>query len=560
MSSYRLENLGFSYEAAEYPVLKNISANIPAGKITLLLGESGAGKTTLIEVLTHIAPEYHPGTVQGQFHCADADWHNLQLKQMARHIGVVFQNPESQFCTYTVWDELAFGLENLSVPPNEIEERVVKTLSLLDITHLKDRPVHALSGGEKQRVAIAAVLTPNPPMLIFDEPTSNLDPAGISELFDIIAQLKTESGKSILIVEHQLEFLIDKVDHLLILGRDGNLLFDGDVVRGLYFLMDQKAMNIHVPPAIEFYRELQIKPEHLELCADTIAQHIRQNGKSVQEDLSSAHIDVEVGTEAALTAENINISLLGKPVLFDINITINQGDFMAIVGANGAGKTTLLHSLLGIYPSDMGSIKLFGKALKKSRRKKWDYAGIAFQNPEWQFVANTVEDEVLYGLKKTKIPPIEKAETVRRYLEQFSLWEKREQSPFVLSQGEKRRLSVAGILVRQQKLLLLDEPTFGQDLRNQNELMTMMQELNQKGITIVMVSHNMDLVYRYCSRAILLQEGRITFDGVPEQLFADESACQGGHLEKPFWMRVGALLPNTPFLRSAEDAIQHYSF
>ena len=232
---------------------------------------------------------------------------------------------------------------------------------------------------------------------------------------------------------------------------------------------------------------------------------------------------------------------------------------MAIVGPNGAGKTTLLHSLLGIYPSYTGEISLFEKSLKKRRRDKWNYAGIAFQNPEWQFVANSVIDEILYSLKKTKMTQLEKEDTARQYLEQFGLWEKRELSPFVLSQGEKRRLSVAAILVRRQKLLLLDEPTFGQDLRNQNELMALMQNLNKNGIAIAMVSHNMDLVYQYCNRAVLLAEGRVLFDGTPEELFAQEGLCQQGRLETPFWMRVSRQLPGAPHIRSSSHAIQHYS-
>ena len=557
MTPYRMEGLGFTYEGMAQPILAEVSATLPQGQTTLLLGESGAGKTTLIEVLTHIAPEYHPGEVRGRFHCGAAKWDELPLKQMARYIGLVFQNPESQFCTYTVADELAFGLENLSVPPEEIEERVALALSLLDLGHLRDRPLHALSGGEKQRVAIASVLTPDPPLLIFDEPTSNLDPAGIAEIFDIITRLKTQQGKTILIVEHQLEFLADKVDNLLVLDRGGSLVFSGGVADGLAFLASAPDLDVHLPPSIEFFRQAKKKPAHPALGVRAVADHLLRQGHAPAH-AEEAPAPPDPGP-AILSCRGLGVKLGGQPVLRGINLDIRQGDFMAIVGPNGAGKTTLLHSLLGIYPGYEGEITLFGKRLKKLRRDKWNYAGIAFQNPEWQFVAGTVWEEILYSLKKAKMTHEEKEAIARQYLEQFGLWEKREQNPFVLSQGEKRRLSVAAILVRRQRLLMLDEPTFGQDLRNQNELMALMRELNHSGIAIVMVSHNMDLVYRHCNRAALLVDGQIAYDGPPAELFADGALCARGRLEKPFWLRVAEALPGKPLIRSSEDAIQQYA-
>ncbi len=570
MTDYRMEGLGFTHEGAKEPTLQNVSAEILAGKTTLLLGESGAGKTTLIEVLAHIAPEYRPGEISGRFLCGPARWEELQLKQMARHIGLVFQNPESQFCTYTVADELAFGLENLCVPPAEIEERADEALSLLGIAHLKARPLHTLSGGEKQRVAIASALVPGPPLLIFDEPTSNLDPAGIREIFEMITRLKTQAGKTILIVEHQLEHLVDKADHLLVLNSGGSLLFSGGMEEGLRFLTEQPGLNVHLPPAIEFYRQAHARPAHPALAAQAVARFIETEARTLEVPLPAAHIpaassvmdakpEASANGQTVLFARGLGISLAGQPVLHGIDLDIHEEDFMAIVGPNGAGKTTLLHSLLGIYPDAKGEISLFGKNLKKQRKEKWNHAGIAFQNPEWQFVASSVQEEILYSLKKAKMTRREKEQAARQSLEQFGLWEKREQSPFVLSQGEKRRLSVAAILMRKQKLLFLDEPTFGQDLRNQNELMVLMQALNKGGIAIVMVSHNMDLVYRYCNRAVLLVNGGVAFDGAPEALFANKALCETGRLERPFWMQVGQSLPTTPLLRSAEDAVRQYS-
>lgn len=251
MEDYYMEGLGFTYEGSPSPVICDITATIPRGKVTLLLGESGSGKTTLIEVLMHIAPEYRPGHVLGSFSVEGIDWSALSLKEMGKHIGLVFQNPESQFCTYTVIDELAFGMENLCLSPSEMEKKITEVSVLLGIEHLLDRPLHELSGGEKQRVAIASVLVTDPDLLIFDEPTSNLDPASVREVFDLIDLLKQKAHKTILIVEHQLELLVGKVDHLLVLKKDGSLAFSGTMELGLRFLMEDTQCNIHLPPGID---------------------------------------------------------------------------------------------------------------------------------------------------------------------------------------------------------------------------------------------------------------------------------------------------------------------
>ncbi len=583
MSQYRLEELSFCHEGAALPTLREISAVLPAGKTTLLLGGSGTGKSTLIEVLCHIAPEYRPGEVGGRCHCPGADWQELSLKQMAKQTGFVFQNPESQFCTYTVADELAFGPENLCLPREEIEERVQSALSLLGIAALYQRPLHSLSGGEKQRVAIASVLTCNPPLLIFDEPTSNLDPLGIAEILQLIDDLKNRQGKTILLVEHQLEHLWEKADHLLVLGAEGRLLFSGDMQEGFAFLRARPNLGLHLPPALEFCQKLPNGPSAPLLQATQVAAWLcatrqtscgrpplqppdaagppRAFAEVLGGDFKEDPAPSPPAQEAAplLRCRGLRLALGGRPVLKNLDFTLCEGDFLAIVGPNGAGKTTLLHSLLGIYPNTEGEIELLGKPLKKWRSAKWDKAGIVFQNPEWQFVANSAVEEILYSLKRAKMPKAEKEALAEETLRRFGLWEKREQSPFALSQGEKRRLSVASLLVRRQKILLLDEPTYGQDKHSQDELLDRMCQLVKNGVSLAMISHNMDLVYRYCNRAVLLVDGEILFSGSPAALFANPALCAKGRLEIPFWRRVGELLPGTPVIRSTDEAIQYSS-
>jgi energy-coupling factor transport system ATP-binding protein len=492
MGDYRLENLSFTYEGQALPTLQNVNALIPQNKITLLSGESGSGKSTLIETILHIAPEYHPGKATGRFIHDDDNWETATVSVMGNRAGLVFQNPDSQFCTYTVVDELAFALENIGAPEQLIETHIEHALKATGIAHLRERTLHSLSGGEKQKVAIASILTQNPPLIIFDEPSSNLDPESRRSLMSLITELKEKEHKTILIVEHNLELILPHVDAVILLGQNGSVLFSGERDAALYFLERQEQISASPPPAIPAIEE---NPTDL---ANT--------------------------TEPILVCEHLSYLREEKPALKDINLKIYAGEMIAVIGPNGAGKTTLLHSLLGIYPASRGVIHLCGKPLKKLQNKKWEYAGIAFQNPEWQFVAHTTHDEIGYSLLHKKMTQSQKAERIKKYLEQFGLWEKRSLNPFMLSQGEKRRLSVASMLVLGQRLLFLDEPTAGLDKRNIEHLMALMQNLSHEGKSIVMVSHDIDAIYKYCNRVILLECGEIRFDGAMQSFMRSADA------------------------------------
>lgn len=556
--AYFINNISFKYEGEEKAILDGVYAEIPKGEISLLLGESGAGKSTLISTLMRIIPDYSPGEFSGEFLNETENLTTLHLNQMAQKVGIVFQNPESQFCTYTVKDELAFGPENLLYSKQEIEDKILTISEKLSITHLLERPLVYLSGGEKQRVAIASVLICNPELIIFDEPTSNLDPQSQKEIFGLLEELCRTENKTILVVEHQLELLWEKVDNLILLGKNGKILFQGDSTKGLTYLLEQKDISVELPPAITFQKEI-MKTEKIDLW---------QSEKDVVDFLSKKEIvnptdmsDPKSRSEI-LSCNNLSLELLNRHVLKNITLSIEKSDFIGVLGPNGAGKTSLFHTLLGIYKNAQGELNLLGKPMRTYGKKKWKHIGISFQNPEWQFTSYSVESEVAFGLKKSKLSIEERAQKVTDILNKFSLENKREQNPYTLSQGEKRRLSVASMMVCGQEILLLDEPTFGQDRKNKQELMKLLREMNQEGVTILMISHDVNLVLENCNKAILMNQGECLYYGDTFDLFTKEKLCKKCSLEIPFWSKVSqqlSLINQKPIqCKSGEDAIAQF--
>lgn len=552
-TDYTIENLSFTYKGEEKQALKNINGKIIEESITLFLGPSGGGKTTFISILMNIIPEYYPGDINGTILHGKTNILSLPLNQMSKIIGLVFQNPESQFCTYTVEDEIAFGLENLNTDRNFISNKIDEVLKILNIEELKNKPLHKLSGGEKQKVAIASVLACDPDMIIFDEPSANLDPLSKKELFLVIKKLRDDYKKTILIIEHNVEGIFAEVDYLFLLGSNGTLLFDGEFSDGIDFILQHSLDNIYLPEYLNFYTKLTNPPKEKFSNEKDVAFFLQNKKSPLLSETTSEAKDI------ILKAHNVSCYYDNVQVLNNISLNIEQGDFIAIVGENGAGKTTLLNTLMDIGDSIEGSIELFGKNIKKLRQKKWKDVGYIFQNPEWQFVSNTVEQELLFSLKNTSFTTAEKNLIVTNVLESTNLLTKKNKNPFSLSQGEKRRLSVASVLINQKKLILLDEPTFGQDKSSCTELMESMKRLNEENTTLIMISHDMDLVYQYCNKVILIQDKKCGFFGSTNDFFENEKLIESNKLELPFWYKISKLLDMTIPVRSGDDAIERFS-
>jgi energy-coupling factor transport system ATP-binding protein len=483
-----MDRLSFSFYNSDRKALDNICLEISEGEFVAVTGPSGCGKSTLAMAIGGYIPHVLEGNLEGCVRVAGRRTDETSLAELSTLVGIVQQDPESQLCTLTVDDEVAFGPENLALPPTEIRERVRGSLAMVNATYLRGRDIYELSGGEKQRVAIASILAMQPRVLILDEPTSNLDPTSTAEVLSAIALLRQTSALTIIVIEHKLDRVMPLADRLLVMDR-GRIVLDGQPEEVLRQYREQiKEMGIRLP----------------------VAPGSRWNCAHSEHQASVACVETA-------KAENLRFAYEGREVLHDISFRARGGEIVGIIGPNGSGKTTFLTHLLGIHKPDRGSVTVCGmdaKTTKVSRLAR--SAGYVFQNPNHQIFERTVRGEAGFACDNFGIDPPTRDRLVDNELSRFGLRDYAGRHPLGLSFGEKRRLNICSVLPHQPQLLLLDEPFVGQDYFNVDAMMTELQALKKEGKTVLLVSHDIDMVYRYCDRVVLFLDGRIAVDDVPE--------------------------------------------
>jgi energy-coupling factor transport system ATP-binding protein len=508
-----LNHLTVRYPRAAGPALRDLSLRIEPGETALLLGPSGGGKSTLALTLAGLIPHDRYADVQGQVRVDGIDPLSAAPGEVAARVGLLFQDPEAGFATLTVEDEIAFGLENLRVPPEQMPGRIRAALDRVSMSGMGLRRLTTLSGGEAQRVALAALLAMDPPLLVLDEPTSNLDPASRREFFSVLGRLKPD--RTILLIEHNLDACLPLADRVVALGTGGGLLAQG-------------------PPDPVFRDHLdEIRQTGAWLPESYLPSEAFAGARQVPD---SGAPEGRPARGSRLTAVSCRGLSFGydrrEPVLQEVDLEIASGEFAALIGPNGSGKTTLARHFLGLLPPPQrGEVRLFGDRVQQldlaelTRR-----GGYVFQNPEHQFVTDTVWEELAYSLQARRLPGPEVRAQVEGLLERFGLRQHSGRNPFTLSQGEKRRLSVATMLAVDQRLLILDEPTFGQDRRASLALMDALAGLNRRGVTVLIITHDMRLVRRHAHRVAVLVEGRVAYAGAPGELFQDTGLLQTARL------------------------------
>lgn len=494
-TALEVHDLRFRYAGSERWTLDGIYLQIAAGECLLLLGASGSGKSTLALALTGLIPQRIEGELTGTVTIAGYDSATTPLATLCTHVGMVMQDPSSQMVMPRVEDEIAFGLENLAVEPCEIARRVEQTLAQTGLTGLRHASLATLSGGQQQRVALAAVLALRPQILILDEPTASLDPAGAASFFATLAAWRRATGATLVIIEHRLDLVMPLVDRVVALNGAGKILAQG--TPDTFFQSN----------AVRLVEEGIVMPASVRRHLPTTA--------AIPDAIATA------GTPLAIHLEQLRFHYpRGPEVLRGINLQVKQGDFLALIGSNGSGKSTLARHLVGLLTPQGGSLHILGQRIhRRNTRHLAQQVGYVFQNPEHQFVTERVADEIAFSMRG-RWDEQEITARVDHLLAQFNLAAHADANPFRLSWGQKRRLSVATMVALDQRILILDEPTLGQDARNMAILLALLQQLNAQGTTIVVITHDMEFVAAAARTVAVLHQGELLFSGAVDELFA----------------------------------------
>ncbi|AFM41380.1 ATPase component of various ABC-type transport systems with duplicated ATPase domain [Desulfosporosinus acidiphilus SJ4] len=554
-----LRNVSYHYPNSVEESLQRINLTIEKGRFVVLMGATGAGKTTLSLCLNGLIPQLFEGKLTGDVRVAGRNVRNTPVQLMSTILGLVLQDPETQILGRTVEEDTAFGPRNISVPLEEIQQRVDHSLEKVRLKGYNHRLTEELSGGEKQRLAIAGVLAMKSEILVLDEPTSELDPAGQLEIFATLDELRRKNALTILLAVHSGEEVINRADEIIVLNQ-GQLVWRGEpaqLFRNIPLLLRYGIKPLPVSLiGWELYERGWISLEEIPLDISAaeillkklLSNHTQVTKNQMSEDVGPSWLQSQMQDQKEcqlLKEKAIEIKGLfyqyksGRNALQGINLTIDIGDFVALIGQNGAGKTTLAKHLNGLLKPSNGEVFVHGMSTKDNDISHLGkIVGYVFQNPDHQIFSTTVEKEIEYGLRNSGLTTSEIKERIQQVLQETGLEGFRHLHPFTLGKGERQMIAVASILVLNPRILIIDEPTTGTDWSGVQAMMELINRLHQAGTTIVMVSHDMDLVAQYAQRVIVLNEGRILLDGHPREVFAQEKVLADASIIPPQLCRL----------------------
>jgi energy-coupling factor transporter ATP-binding protein EcfA2 len=524
----RFERFTYTYPGAARPVLADVTLQVAAGEFVLVTGPSGAGKSTLLRCINGLVPHFTGGTLSGSVAVAGHDPVAEGPQVLSRVVGFVFQDPETQFVVDRVEDEVAFALENQAVPREEMRPHVEAALDLLGLAPLRDRPLHTLSGGEKQRVAIAAALALQPRVLVLDEPTSQLDPHSAREVLEAVVRLNRDLGLTVVLAEHRLERVLPYADRLVHLPAPSSPVLSGPP-RGVL-----RHVNL-APPLVALGKALGWEP--LPLTIEEGRQFARDCGFEIAD--SIGHSATCNRQSRILQVERLSFSYDGVPALRDVHLEVYAGELVALMGRNGSGKTTLLNCIVGLLQPRRGTIALDGRDVAgQTTADLCRSVGYLPQNPGDLLFADTVEEELEVTLRNHGLlgaPPIPPSEL----LDRLGLTDLSASYPRDLSAGQRQRVALGAVTVTRPRLLLLDEPTRGMDYRAKESLVQLLRTWQAEGTGVLLVTHDVELVAQAADRVAVLSEGRVAVDGPPRQVLSHDPL---------FAPQIARLFPDTGWL------------
>ena len=532
----------FQYDAQAEATLKDISFDIAKGEKVLILGPSGSGKSTLAQCLNGIIPNIHKGQAQGQVRIDGQDIFKQSIYDKSQLVSTVLQDPDGQFIGLTVAEDLAFALENDCADQSEMKDKVALWAERLDLTSLLNHRPQDLSGGQKQRVSLAGVLIDESPILLFDEPLANLDPKSGQETIDLIDKIHKEVGATTIIIEHRLEDVLYRPVDRILLVNEGELIFNGspDELLSSKLLLEN---GIREPLYVTVLRQLGFDTRS--------AQNLSQLDAL---DLSDLALPDRVlkdkrdsSSDSILKVEGLSVSYGDNPAIIeDLSFSLKKGERLAIVGKNGAGKSTLAKALCGFVPSQ-GKLTYEGQDISQdSIAERSERIGFVLQNPNQMISQTMIFDEVALGLRLRGIEEAEVEERVHEVLKTCGLYSFRKWPISALSFGQKKRVTIASILVLKPEIIILDEPTAGQDYKTYTDIMTFLDSLQKQGHTIVMITHDMQLMLEYSDRCLVVVEGEIIADDKPVTILNQKDLLESANLKQTSLYTLGQKLSSDP--------------
>lgn len=523
-----LKDFSFQYKAQSEPTLKNLNLTIYKGEKVLIVGPSGSGKSTIGQCLNGIIPNIYKGTSSGQFLIQGKEAFDLSIYEKSHLVSTVLQDTDGQFIGLSVAEDLAFALENDMVDLGTMKERVQSWAERLDLMKLLDHRPQDLSGGQKQRVSLAGVLIDESPILLFDEPLANLDPKSGQDIIDLIDQIHEEQGTTTIIIEHRLEDVLYRPVDRVILINQGQVLFNGqpdELLRTTLLAENGIREPLYLTTLRQLGQDIN-QLEHLDRLDDIQLDDVNCV-------IPEATFTKTGEAEELLKLEQIRFAYQeNHPILKNISLSIPKGQRLAIVGKNGAGKSTLAKAICGFITTE-GQYTSRGEDIKQeSVKERAERVGYVLQNPNQMISTNMIFDEVALGLRLRGISEEDIKERVYQALKTCGLYEFRKWPISALSYGQKKRVTIASILVLGPEILVLDEPTAGQDQRNYTDIMEFLDSLQEKGHTIVMITHDMQLMLDYSDRALVVSDGQILADLSPVELFTHPDILQEANLKE----------------------------
>ena len=563
MGIVEISDLWYKYPNASIPALRGINLTVEEGEFILLTGPSGCGKTTFCRCLNGLIPHFYHGELRGRVKISGVLTEDHPTTELAQQVGLIFQNPDNQIFALTVEKDVAFGLENLGVSKDKMVEAVDWALEVTGMIDLRNRATHELSGGQKQRLAIASILAMRPRIIVLDEPTSFLDPVGAESIFNVLENLNVQYRMTVILIEHRVDLAVRYAERAIVF-KDGEIIDDGPPAE-VFTAESTRFAGVGIPKIVDLTKRLSNRGIHLEgvpltsdLFVEEMERRLPKRGRGPQK-------RVEINDLGELVKEHRSSPIIevkdisftypsGVQALRDVSITIHRGEFVAVMGENGAGKTTLVKHFNGLFKPSEGQVVVDGVDVSKvsvaSLARK---VGLVFQNPDDQLFSENVEEEIRFALRNFGFDKGIIEKRVNWALNLLDIDRYRKSSPFILSGGERKRVALASVLAWDPEVVILDEPTIGQDYAQKERLRHFLMQLRIQGKTTIIVTHDVEFVADCQPRIVLMADGEIIADGSTPKIMTDMDALKRASVSPPEITKVFSKLSRYGFPTEVMD-------